>query len=161
MPDLQFLDEANTPIEVSMTNPMPVQTTGLGRITIKAVVFAAATTGSVAVHNLFTVTGLVKLKIFGVCSEDLASGGASTVEVGTTLNTAGLIALTTSTTIDSGDIWNAAAPASDYVSSTLSEFLVNATTIKYEIKVDTVTDGTITFYCIWTPLDSTGSVVAI
>lgn len=157
--DTTFLDENNQPLEVSNANPMPVQSSLLGRVVSSSVTFLAGSTGSVNPHNLFTVTGLVKARFFAVCSKDVA--GAGTIEVGTAKSTAGLIAQTVGTTIDNGEVWTAAAPATDFVAvSGLAEYLLNSTTVIYTVGTDTLTDGTITFYCVWVPVNSTGKVVA-
>ena len=82
-------------------NQVPI--TGLDLVANKAITYVAATTGKQGTANLFTVTGTVALRIFAVCSTDLAGAGA-TIEVGVAGSTAGLIAQTTATDIDEDEI---------------------------------------------------------
>src|SRR5690349_10279719 len=70
----------------------------------------AAHLGAQDATTLFTVTGDVAVSIFAVCTEDLA-GASATVEVGISGNTASLIAQTTATTIDTGEVWATTSPA--------------------------------------------------
>src|SRR5688572_22193773 len=75
-------------------------------------------------RTLFTVSGLVAVKIVGLCTVNLA-GASATLEVGTALSSAGLIAQTTATDIDANDIWHDATPdASVEASTVMAEKLV-------------------------------------
>ena len=78
--------------------------------------FAGATTdargdkdGTQATFTLFTVTGEVLVRIFGVCTT-LLSGTTATLEVGVAGNTAALIAQTTTSAIDASELWNDSTP---------------------------------------------------
>lgn len=122
------------------------------------ITFAAATTGSVATHELFKVTGLVRMVIIPVCTVNLA--GSGTIELGVAGDTDAFIATTTGTDIDAGDIWLDATPAElahDF-SSALDKLVANGLDVGYEIKTDTLTAGAITFHCWYWPLDSDGAV---
>jgi len=123
------------------------------------VTFAAATTGTVAAHTIFTVTGLVALSIVAKCGTDLA-GASATIEVGTALSTPGLIAQTTATNIDANEIWHDATPdASIELTSVMTKKIVSQD-IAYKIGTAAVSGGVLTFYVFWTPLSSDGNVVA-
>ena len=121
--------------------------------------FAAATTGAVAAHTLFTVTGNVLLTIFGVCDTTLTSGGAATIEVGVTGNTAALIAQGTATSLADGEVW---------VDGTLTRVGVGAVPamqvlndgndVILTIGTATLTAGAIDFYCLWRPLSSDAAI---
>lgn len=128
-------------------------------LALKSVTFAALTTGSAAAHDLFTVTGDVLVRVFAVCSADLTSGGAATIEVGIAGNTAALIAQTTATGIDQGEIWvdNAAATVEALPAT---QILTEGSDVIYTVGTTTVTGGTMTFYCLWRPLSVGSSVVA-
>ena len=76
--------------------------TGLDMIESKSITYVAATTGAVGTTNLFTITGTVALRIFGVCSVNLT--GSGTLEVGIAGMTNGLIDQTTGTDIDKDTI---------------------------------------------------------
>ena len=131
--------------------------TGLDMIESKSITYVAATTGAVGTTNLFTITGTVALRIFGVCSVNLT--GSGTLEVGIAGTTAGLIAQTTGTDIDADKIWIDNAPAKIETLPSLS-ILTNQTIIQ-TIGTGTITAGTITYYCCWTPVSSSASVVSV
>jgi len=136
-----------------------VPITNEGFIATKSITYVASTTGATGSTTLFTVTGDVLVKVFAVCSVDLDSDGVATIETGITGNTAGLIALTTATTIDAGEIWKDNSPAT-IVSIPSSQILTIGTDIKQKITDATIKAGTLTFYCLWNPLSADGDVVA-
>jgi hypothetical protein len=120
------------------------------------VTFVAGTTGSVATHSLVTVTGAVAMSLFAVCSVDVA--GAGTIEVGTALATAGMIAQTTGTDIDVGDIWHDASPDSSIeLTSVITQKIVTQN-VGYKIASATLTGGSVTFYIGWAPISPDGRV---
>ena len=128
----------------------------LGLIATKSITYVAATTGAVGATDLFKVTGTVALQIFGVCSVNIA--GSGTIEVGIAGVTAGLIAQTTGTDIYADKIWVDNAPAK--IETLPSHVVLTGQTIIQTIGTDTLTAGTITYYCCWTPVTSSASVVA-
>lgn len=137
-------------------NHVPI--TNKGVTVTKTVAFTgAAGLGAVGTVSLFTVTGDVVVNVVGVCTENLASAGGGTLEVGIAGNTAALIAQTTATAIDAGETWVDATPAT-VVSYPSDKVLVNGTDIIATVATGDITDGTITFYCNFTPLSSTGEV---
>lgn len=109
--------------------------------------------------TLFTVTGVVAVKVFGRCTESLA-GATATVEVGTALTTAGLIAQTTGTNIDINEIWHDATPDASVEAITVLTEKIVAQNIIQTVATAAVTDGTIVYYCLWSPISSNGNVVA-
>lgn len=119
--------------------------------------FAAATTGAVGAHTLFTVTGTNLVNIFGVCTTDIT--GSGTGEVGTANNTAILIAQTTGTAIDANEIWQNATPTTEVgaVVST-SKPLAPSTNIILTIATATFTAGVVTFYLTFRPLSSDANI---
>ena len=120
--------------------------------------FVAGTTGATGAHTVFTVTGNCLVNVFAVCDSDLTSGGAATLEVGVTGNTAGLIAQTTATGIDDGDIWVDASPAVG-VEALPSTFIVNdGADIILTVGTTTVTGGVVDFYCTYRPLSAGASI---
>ena len=121
--------------------------------------FVASTTGAVAAHTLFTVTGNVLVTVFGICDTTIASGGAPTFEVGVTGNTAALIAQTTAKNIADGDIWVDSTDTRVGVGAVPGMQVLNdGNDIILTINTATLTGGVIDFYCLWRPLDSTGNV---
>lgn len=119
--------------------------------------FAAATTGAVGAHTLFTVTGNVLVVVWGICSTDVT--GSGTAEVGTANNTAALIAQTTGTAIDANEVWQNATPTAE-VGAIIStpKPIANGSDIVLTIGTDTLTGGVVTFYCQWRPMNNTSSV---
>ena len=135
-------------------NHVPI--TNLGLVASKAITYVAATTGAVGATTLFTVTGVVALRIFGkVSGADLT--GSGTLEVGISGNTAALLAQTTGTALDIGEFWIDNGPAT--IETLPSQQLVGADVIQ-TIGTNTITAGTITYYCLWNPISDDGNVVA-
>lgn len=137
-------------------NAVPI--TAVGLTASKSITYAAGTTGATGATTLFTVTGVVALRVFAVCGADLTSGGSATIEVGIAGTTAGLIAQTTATGIDVGEIWIDNAPATIELLPALS--ILNGTNVIQTIGTTTVSGGSLTYYCLWVPLSETGNVVA-
>lgn len=116
--------------------------------------------GSAGKVPLFAVTGTVLMRVLAKCTESLV-GNTATVEVGTALTTAGLIAQTTATDIDVNEIWHDATPdASVEASSVLAEKIVSQD-VAVTVGTAAVTDGTISFTCFWYPLTEDGKVTAL
>lgn len=113
--------------------------------------------------TLFTVTGDVLVRIFGVCTVDLVSGGGGTLEVGVTGNTAGLIAQTTATDIDASDLWSDSTPTVrvDTLASVLGPYIVaNGADIIETVGTADITAGNVYYICLWRPLSPDGNVVS-
>ena len=136
-------------------NFVPIQT--LGFTTSKAITFVGASTGATGATTLFNVTGLVAVRLFGVVSGADVTG-SGTIEAGISGNTAALLAQTTGTALDVGEIWIDTAPAT--VEALPGLFVLNGTNIIQTIATNTLTAGTLTYYCLWTPISSNGSVTA-
>jgi hypothetical protein len=136
-------------------NFVPVTT--LGFTASKAITYVAGTTGATGATTLFTVTGVVALRVFAVASgTDLT--GSGTVEVGIAGNTAALLAQVAATALDVGEIWTDNAPST--VEALPGFSLVSGTNVIQTIATDTVTAGTLTYYCTWVPVTPNASVVA-
>ena len=125
-----------------------------------SITFAALTTGSVATHEILTVTGLVRLRIAAVCTVNVAGSGS--IQLGVEGATNALIAATTGTDLDAGEIWDDATPTTAYdtFANVVFDSVINGLDVGYEITTDTLTGGNVTFYYWWEPLNSTGAVVA-
>jgi len=136
-----------------------------GAVASKTMTFAGGTTNDPGDYDgtgnpatLFTVTGDVLVRVFGVCTVDLA-GVNATLEVGVTGGTALLIALTTATTIDAGTTWTDTGPAK--TEAVPGAFILPAgQDIIQTVATANVTSGVIVFYCAWSPLSADGDVVA-
>lgn len=136
-------------------NHVPI--TSLGLTETKTITYATSTTGATGASTLFTVTGVVAVQLFAVCGTDLTSGGAATLEAGIAGNTAVLLAQTTATGIDAGEIWIDTGPATVELLPARS---IVAADIIQTIATTTVTGGVLTYYCLWAPISSDGNVVA-
>lgn len=137
-------------------NFVPIQ--GLGFTATKAITYSALTTGATGATTLFTVTGTVGVRLFGVVSgTDIT--GSGTIEAGIAGNTAALLAQTTGTALDVGEVWIDSTPATVELLPALS-ILTAGTDIIQTIATDTLTAGTLTYYCLWFPISSDGNVVA-
>ena len=113
--------------------------------------------------TLFTVTGDVLVRIYGVCTTLLA-GTSATLEVGITGNTALLLPQSTATDIDANDIWFDATPTEvggvALASITGPFVIVNGLDIIETVATADITSGNIYYICLWRPLSRDGSVVA-
>lgn len=136
-------------------NHVPI--TNLGLVASKSITYAAGTTGATGATTLFTITGVVAVRIFAYCTSDLTSGGAATLEVGIAGNTAALIAQTTATGIDTGEFWVDTGPATI---EALPAIQLTAADIIQTIGTTTVSGGVLTYYCLWDPISTDGNVVA-
>lgn len=134
-------------------NRVPITLNGI--TLTKEITYSALTTGAVGATTLFTVTGVVAVKLFGVCSVNLA--GSGTIEAGIAGNTAALLAQTTGTDIDANEIWVDTGPAT--VEALPAQYILNGTNIIQTIGTDTLTGGTLTYYCLWSPISSDGNIV--
>lgn len=122
-------------------------------------------------YTLFTVTGDVIVRLWGVCTVDLA-GATATVSVGVTGNTAALLALETATEIDANGIYVSATQVIGTValSSVTGPFVIaNGLDIIETVATADITSGNIYYICLWRPvsygknaadIDVAGNVVA-
>jgi hypothetical protein len=132
----------------------------LTNVTKQSITFAAGTTGAIDAKELFTVTGTVLCTIIGYVTTSLTSGGAATIQLGSSEDT-DLIAAA-----DSFDDWDAGMIAINGDCDTEVNYasvvwiFVNEYDLGYEISAATITGGAVDFYCLWTPISEDGDVVA-
>ena len=134
-------------------NSIPITNIGLSQK--KSITYVATTTGATGPTTLFTVTGVVVARVFGIVSGANLTG-TGTLEVGIAGNTASLIAQTTGTNLDIGHIWIDNSPAT--VELLPSASILSNTNIIQTIAGNTITAGTITYYCLWSPITTDGNV---
>ena len=132
---------------------------GTGIAENNSVTFDGDGNGSVGTHTLYTITGMVAVKIYAYCTEGLFSNGG-TLEVGTSASTAGLVAQTTTTAIDTDEIWHDSTPDQTLELSTVSTEKIITDDIIYTVATAAITDGSLYFTCIWKPLSNGANVVA-
>lgn len=110
--------------------------------------------------TLFSVTGDVLVRVFGICTVSLA-GASATIEVGVAGDTDYLIAQTTATTIDANMAWKDASPTLGGLSSLpAQQALVNGQDIIETLGTANITAGSLYYICIFYPLSPDGDVVA-
>lgn len=146
-------------------NGNPILTTDWAASVDKTVTFSNATNGNGDYdgtgnpQTLFTVTGTVLLRVLARCTTNLTST-SGTLEVGTALSTAGLIAQTTASAIDANEIWHDATPDSSIEATTvLTQKIVSQNVIQTVATAD-VSAGVIVYTALWYPLSAGASVVA-
>lgn len=108
--------------------------------------------------TLGTVTGIIEVAVIAVCTTNLA-GASATLELGTALSTAGLIAQTTATDIDAGDIWHDASPDAAVEASTVVTRKIVTQNIILTVATANITAGVIKFMVLWNPISSDGNLV--
>lgn len=125
---------------------------------------SSETWNTVATHELFTVTGLVRLQIVAevITTGDDTSGDTATIQLGTENTTNGFITATQVDDLLAGEIWYDDSPTVifDTTSVVVLDKIVNGEDVGFEIAGEAATDGAIVFHCWWTPLNATGNVVA-
>lgn len=141
--------------------------------TKRTVTFAGGTTdawgddgGALDGGVVFTVTGLVQIKLLGEVTVDLVGG--ATAEVGISGATAIFCAQVTDTVLDAGEIWlNDTTPASHFIvgeeqaaADNFPEYILNGNDIILTTTTTNTTSGEIDFFAVWKPLSDDGSVVA-
>lgn len=109
--------------------------------------------------TLFDVTGVVEMRIFGVCNT-LLVGSSATLEVGVTGNTAALIAQTTAENIDANEIWLSNSPALGAQALSANGIIVSNLDVIESSGTANITAGQIDYYCIWRPLSDGATVAA-
>ena len=145
----------------------------LGLITKKTITFAGGTAGSWGEDGgaldgaaIFTVTGAVIAKVFGICTTNLAGSGTHAVGIAG----ATTIYLPTEAALDinSGDfvINNAIVAAyfilgeQDAAADNLPLYMLNGQDIIMTIAGGAnITSGVIDYYAIWSPISSDGNLV--
>lgn len=130
----------------------------------KTTTYVAGTTGATGQHTLFTVTGLVKFKVYAICTSNLTSGGAATISIGNAGAVDDLVAATAYTSIVSGafldgSAWAAGTAFASDANSAVP-YLSNGEDITENIASATVTGGVVTHICEYIPLSAGASVVA-
>lgn len=123
----------------------------------------AGNQGAIGSYTLFSVTGVVAVKVIAVVTSSITSGGTPTIEVGTTVNTAGVIAqVTDATGLAVNEIWHDATPDSTVEAvSGAASFAEKIVTQDIKVKIATaaITGGSIRFIVLWRPLSVGASVV--
>ena len=131
------------------------------------VTFVAGTTGAIAQHVVFSISGMVAFGFYARNQDDLTSGGASTISHGNAGAVTALGAATTATTITGGDFlapgsttWAEAATFGTVGAAGLLTHVSTDEDITANILTATITDGIMEYYLFWVPLQR-GATVAL
>jgi hypothetical protein len=114
-------------------------------------------------HEVFTVTGIVRVWTWAECTGSVDSAGhGATIAYGHEAATSAFIAATDETTIDVGELWYATGPATKAIAfaTAVFDWVLNGLDIGYEIGVEALTEGSIVFHCVWVPLSDGATVAA-
>jgi len=144
--------------------------------TKRTITFAGGTTnawgddgGTLDGGVVYTVTGLVIVKIIAACTTLLDSDGAATLSLGITGDTAIFLPVETATQVDAGQVWVNDAANATYIIvgeeaaaiDNVPEYLLNGNDIILTIAgAANVTSGVIDFYALWKPISDDASIVA-
>jgi hypothetical protein len=138
-------------------NGVPIVNEGL--IASKAITYVASTTGATGAVTLFTVTGVVMVRVFGVCG--LTLEGAATLEVGISGATAVILAqLANATVLATDEIYTDATPTTKVEAMPSALIIGNGQDIIQTIGSTALTAGQLTYYCLWNPISVDGDVKA-
>jgi len=137
-------------------NYIPIQDL-YGIVTSKAVTFLLST-GPIA---LFTVTGDVIMRVFGICKTSCASAGGCNGSIGVSGNTQIFVPTTDMTALAINEVWVDASPTTTIEAEANSANYINSNgqdvILTLSLQVDS---GAITFYCQWRPLTAGSKVEA-
>lgn len=113
-------------------------------------------------HEVFVVTGPVRVRIIPRCTTNCAAAASGVISLGTSSNHASMIANTSVLAIDSGEAWLDTTPTPTENFSAVLDKIVIAEDIGYDISTSPATSGVIVFHCWWEPLipGVTGTVTA-
>ena len=142
-----------------VSNPSVLNT--VGNVVSKAITYLAGSTGATGATTLFTVTGDVAVRVFGICTDLLDETGATaTIEVGVTGLTAGLLPQVNANTIDANEIWHDGTVDAIVDTFPTQKVVPNGLDIIQTIAGNTIKQGLLTYYCTWEPLSSGANVVS-
>lgn len=115
-------------------------------------------------YTLFTVTGDVAVRVYGVVTTTLV--GAATIEVGVTGNTAVLLAqVADATTLAAGDVWIDGSPAEvgavAFANVPATTLITGGLDIIETVGTTNITAGNIRYVCLWRPISHDGLVTPI
>ena len=136
-------------------------------LSVTATLTAAGVWEQVASHEIFTVTGLVRARMWIECTttlEDSADGAS--IQFGHSALTNAFIASTAAATagatlISAGTLWCDTGPlAAELASTAIMDWVVVDNDIGYEVTGADFIAGVLVFHCVWEALSPTGNLVA-
>lgn len=157
---------------IGLYNPPPVYHAALPNFLRVNVPFTSANWNTIGSHEVFTLTGFVRVHVMYLVTGSLTSAGAAQISFGREGTTAEYAAAQVVTNLSAG---RAVAPGGTFVGAAnwasnfmrfdsaglrADFFIPNGNDLGYEITVADLTGGTIEAVCNWAPLSSDGLVVA-
>lgn len=115
--------------------------------------------GGDGTYRVFEVVGMVRTRVAAHCLEDLA-GASATLSLGTAVSAAALLASTTSTEIDAGDIWHDNSPDAGIEASSVAVERLLTGDIILTAGTAVTTAGKVAITIEWQPF-SEGSKVSL
>lgn len=120
-----------------------------------------AKSGATGTITLFTVSGLVAIKVYPYAEVVPVSAGGGTVALGSAALTTGLVTTTTATAIHADFDWIATPAALAADTTTNFPLVVTEENIILTIATATITAGRLRFTAIWRPLSPGALVTAV
>ena len=130
---------------------------------------SSAAWNTAASHEVFTVTGTVRMWLWVLCTDTLTDAAdAADIQFGVAGATSAFIAATAAagkggSGLAAGEVWCDATPADTYGNTSsliLDKIVSGGLDVGYEITGAALTGGVLEFHCVWVPLDGTGNVEA-
>ena len=130
---------------------------------------SSATWNTATTHEVFTVTGMVRMRVLVECTGTLQDAAdLATISLGDEVTAASFIAATdaagkNATTISAGELWCDATPAdvvTAFATAVLDRIVPAGLDVGYTIGGEALTGGSLVFHCWWEPLNATGAVAA-
>jgi len=128
----------------------------------------SAVWNAVATQEVFTVTGLCRLRMWILCTATLTDAAdAARIQFGHESATNAFIASTVCATAGAGllatnCLWYDTSPLTtpEVTATAIMDYVVNGLDIGYEVTGAALTGGSLEFHCVWEPLASGASVAA-
>ena len=128
----------------------------------------SGTWNAATTQEVFVVTGLVRMRMWIVCTGTLTDAAdAAVIQFGVEGATNAFIGATDAAgkngqTITDTWLWYDTSPSAAYdtFATAVMDYVVNGLDVGYEITGAVLTGGSLVFHCVWEPLNSTGSVTA-
>ena len=130
---------------------------------------SSATWGSTGTHEVFTVTGAVRLRLWAICTSTLTDAAdLAEIRLGTESDVNGWIAATGAAgkggvALTAGGFWCSTAGTVAHGAASavvLDKVIGGGLDVGYRITGENLTGGTLEFHCVWEKLAADGNVVA-
>ena len=121
----------------------------------------SATWNAVGTHEVFQVTGMVRVRTWVECTAIHSSHDTATLQVGFESETTAMLGTTVATYFAPG-FWIDRDLTGVYAASStcMIDRMSWGGDIGYEIGVEAILSGTLIFHCVWEPLSAGATVVA-